>query len=370
MILWLTMRRSLRSFNGQTILQTLRRSIGPLLSFSAALIIVLVLLTLVLTAINIDVGKAARDFVAGTVSDSDQRARTIMRALPILLAASGLLITYTAGLWNIGVEGQVMMGAVFAAWAAQSVADTSPGWLVLPVELILAVIGGALWAAMAALLKIRGNVNEIFGGVALNFVAQNILIYLVNGPWKHGSYTQTDTFKAPALFPSIGATSPFSILAMGIAIVAFLAIFFVLRGTRWGLQLKAMGKSEKSAFLLGVRTNRNVMLSMMTCGGLAGLAGAYQILSPVSDQKLGAGASGGIGFLGILIVLLVNMQAIWVPLVTLFFAIIPLGALKLSITAGLDASLGNVAQSALVLMVLVSNGMRARLRRRSDQQEG
>src|SRR5258708_3301505 len=202
-----------------------------------------------------------------------------MMALPILLCASGLLLAFTAGLWNIGIEGQVTMGAIFTTFLARIVGPQTPGVLVVPFELLLAMLGGALWAAFAALLKTRGNVNEIFGGVALNFTAQNILLYFLSGPWKVGNYPQTAPFEDPALLAPFTKGQSLSLPAILIVVVAFLIVFVILRGTHWGLQLKAMGRSEKSAFLLGVHTNRNVLLSMMFCGALAGVGGARPVVS-------------------------------------------------------------------------------------------
>jgi simple sugar transport system permease protein len=112
-----------------------------------------------------------------------------------------------------------------------------------------------------------------------------------------------------------------------------------------------------------VRTERNVWLSMMACGALAGIAGAFQIISPVSQGRLYPDVSGGLGFLSLLVVLLVNIQPVWVPFISLFFGIVPVGILKLQISAGIDPSLGRVFQSVLVLIVILANGIRTRLRR-------
>ncbi len=343
------------------------RVTSTIITLGPALVIVLLLLGFILLSIDKDPVTAARDFIDGALGSAARRTDVLMMALPMLLCASGLLLTFTAGLWNIGVEGQVTMGAVFATIVAHNVTSNSNSLLVIPGELILAMIGGALWAGLAAILKTRGNVNEIFGGVALNFIAQNVLIFLVSGPWKVGTYPQTAAFEDPALLPRLTPDLSLSLPAIVIAVIGFLIVFFILRGTRWGLQLKAMGKSERSAFLLGVRTSRNVLLSMMACGALAGLAGAFLVISPISRGRLISGVSGGIGFLGLLIVMLVNYRATWVPLVTLFFAIVPIGSLKLQNSMALDASLGNVFQSAIVLAVLLANGVRERMRRASGE---
>src|SRR5450432_1041397 len=232
-------------------------------------------------------------FVDGALGSDHSRSDVVMRALPIMLWSSGLLLTFTAGLWNIGIEGQMMFGALFATIVARSVPTDGNALLAVPMELILAALGGALWAGLTALLKTKGRVNEIFGGVALNFIAQNILLFLLNGAWKVGNNPQTAPFNAPALLPTLSDGLSLSIPAILIAVLAFIGVFVLLRGTHWGLQLRAMGRSERSAFLLGVRTERNILLSMMTCGALAGIAGAFQAISPVSRMLLFPDVSGG-----------------------------------------------------------------------------
>ncbi len=345
--------------------QAWAKRFGATVTVTSALLVVLLIIAIILALLGKNPIGAGAELLKGALGDANSRADVVMFALPILLCATGLLITFTAGLWNIGIEGQVTMGAIFATIVARSVTPDTSAWLALPAEIVLALIGGALWALLPALLKVYGNVNEIFGGVALNFVAQNVLISLLNGPWKAGTYSSTAPFEAPALLPSLPGTR-LSLLAIALSLAAYALVFIVLQGTHWGLQLKAMGRNEKSALLLGVRTKRNVMLAMMACGALGGLVGAIQAL--FVRGRLIPDISGGVGFLGILLALLVDLRAAWIPLVALLLALVPVGGLKLSMalddSVQLDTSLGNVFQSALVLAVLLGNGVRARLRSR------
>ncbi|HVO43961.1 MAG TPA: hypothetical protein VMT34_15130 [Aggregatilineales bacterium] len=347
-----------------------RRAVSASFFFAAALIVVMLTLVL-LDAVGKDPGAVASGFIESALGTPGGRADVISTALPMLLCASGLLLTYTAGLWNIGVEGQMVMGAIGATFIARNVQATDTSPLIVPGELILAMLGGALWASLAAILKTKGRVNEIFGGVALNFIAQNILIYLLSGPWQgRKAAIQTGLFAPPALLPRLASAPELRIspLAVVLTVIAFVAVFFVLRGTHWGLQLKAMGRSSRSAFLLGVHTERNTLIAMTVCGAMAGLAGSFQAL--FLRGQLVTGISGGIGFLGVLIVLMTNIQAIWVPLAVLFFAIVPIGTVKLETgTLALDASIGNVFQSAIVLAVLLMNGVRTRLMTRRSAEE-
>lgn len=355
---------------------TLRRFSGGLIVIVGALIAVLIFIGLILLLIGKDPFGAGQRFLQSTLGNASARADVVMYAVPMLLCASGLLVTFTAGLWNIGVEGQVTMGAIFATIIARTVpADLTGFWLpaplILPAELLMAMIGGALWAAIVAVLKTKGGINEIFGGVALNFISVNVLIVLVNGPWKVGNFPETADFEAAALFPRVQGVR-LSLEAIGLTLLAYATIFALLGGTRWGLQLRAMGKNAKSAFLLGVRTQRTLIMAMMLCGAMAGLAGATQVL--FTRGRLLPSISGGVGFMGVLIVLLVDIRAVWLPAVSLFFALIPIGSLKLASSLNtavqIDAALGNVFQGALVLAVLLGGGLRERLRKRPKPDTG
>jgi simple sugar transport system permease protein len=298
----------------------------------------------------------------GAFRNSNAFAGVVNFWIPLALASMGLVVTFTAGLWNIGVEGQMMMGAVFASWAAQFVALPSP--LLIGVELLAAMLGGGLWALLVGVLKTRLGVNEIFGGVALNALANVFTIYLVSGPWREvgGSGQATPPFPDAALLPELSPEFPVSLLALIITGAASVAVMLALRGTRWGLNLKATGKNARSALLLGVPTTQSALSAFVVCGMLAGIGGAYRVL--FTFDSLRSLASGGIGFLGLLVVLLVGMRALWTPLVALAFAVILGGTTRLRVALQLDQSLAGVLQGILVLMVLLSNGLRARLEAR------
>jgi ABC-type uncharacterized transport system permease subunit len=349
---------------------------GAALTFSAALMAALALIAVIMLSLDKAPLAAAQRFIEGAIGTPSARADVIMAALPMLLCAAGLLLTFTAGLWNIGVEGQVTMGAIFATIIARTIPRDVSDWgifaaLIVPAELLLAMFGGALWAGLAALLKIRGGINEIFGGVALNFISVNILLSLVNGAWRVGTFPQTAPFAPAALLPRHPELR-LSPLGIGIALAAFIAVFMALRGTRFGLQLRAIGRNARSAGILGVRVERNIFWAMVACGALAGLAGAFQAL--FTRGRLLPNISGGIGFMGVLIVLLTGVRAAWVLPVALFLAVVPIGSLKLATSLDsavqIDAALGNVFQGALVLAVLIGGGVRARLAaRRKERSE-
>lgn len=296
----------------------------------------------------------------GIFRDSRTLAQVVNFWLPLTLVSTGLIVTFRGGLWNIGVEGQMMMGAVFATWGALTL--DLPHHLLVPVEILLAAAGGAAWAALAGVLKIRFGVHEIFGGVALNALGNVISIYLISGPWQPpegGSVRATPQFAQEALLPPMSQDFPVSLLMLLIVAAAFALTAFALQRTRWGLQLKATGKNPRSALLLGVPTDRIALSGFIVCGALAGIAGAYRVLFTYGSLR--PLVSGGIGFLGLLVVLLASFSIVWVPLVTIAFAAILAGSTRLRIALQLDASLAGVLQSVLVLTMLLTNGFRQRL---------
>jgi ABC-type uncharacterized transport system permease subunit len=286
--------------------------------------------------------------------------------IPLTLASLGLVVTFRAGLWNIGVEGQMAMGAVFASWAAQYV--TLPAPILVPFEILVAMLGGALWAGLTGLLKTRLGVNEIFGGVALNSLASVFTIYLISGPWQPpegGSAQATAPFPTDSLLPAMSPEFPVSLFALVITAVALVAVFIALRGTRWGLELKATGKNARSALLLGVATERSVLSAFMVCGALSGIAGAYRVLFTYASLR--PLSSGGIGFLALLIVLMVSMRVLLAPLVAFVVAAMFFGSTRLRVALQLDQSLAGVFQGIIVLFILLAGGVRERiLERRHD----
>lgn len=336
----------------------------------AVFLILPILVSLVITALIIlAVGSDPREvFEAvweGAFRNSNAFAGVVNFWIPLVLCAMGLIITFNAGLWNIGVEGQMMMGALFASWAAQALILPSP--VLIVIEIALAMVGGALWGALVGLLKVRLGVHEIFGGVALNSLANVAAIYLISGPWQPpegGSAQATPPFPRESLLPPLMAEFPVSLLALVLVLLAIVGVIVALRGTRWGLNLRATGKNSRSALLLGVPTTQSTISAIMVCGALAGIAGAYRVLFTYGSLR--PFVSGGIGFLGLLVVLLVASRALWVPLVSFLFAIILAGSTRLRVALQLDPSLAGVLQGMLVLLVLIGSGLRQRYMERQS----
>jgi simple sugar transport system permease protein len=232
------------------------------------------------------------------------------------------------------------------------------------------VLFGIGWALLAGVLKTRGRVNEIFGGLGLDFVATGLTLYLIIGPWARpgiASTSGTEPFPREAWLPALG-DSRFSPLAVVLAVLAVLAVWLLLRGTMVGLKLKAVGRNTQSARLLGVPTDRFILGAFAICGALAGLAGAIQATG--FHHKLVPAVSGGYGFLGILVVLLAGFRAAYVAPIAAFFAVVAVGSIALTLRLDVNSALGGVLTGVLVLFALLVSGLRSwRARRRGSSVE-
>jgi ABC-type uncharacterized transport system permease subunit len=246
-------------------------------------------------------------------------------------------------LWNIGIEGQIIVGAVAASAVALNIDAPKPVMLIL--EILAAMVAGAIWASLSAVLKTRGKVNEIFSGLALTNLAIILTNYLISGPWQPpegGTFRGTAPFIREALFPLLG-DSKFSPLSMALALLALGMVAYLLSNTFWGLKLKALGKNPFSAFLLGVSSEKETLL--------AGLGGAVRVLSWFDSLR--QSISGGIGYLALLVVMLAAYRVILVPFIAYFFSSVLTGSISLQLKTQLHSSLGGILTGVLVLFVLL-----------------
>ncbi len=337
----------------------------PLVPVLAALIFTVILLV-------IFGASPVQSFAAlynGAFGDQAATLSVLAFWVPLLLSATGLVVTFTAGLWNIGVEGQIIMGAIGASWIALTL--ELPPVLQITAELLVAMAAGALWAAVSAILKTRGRVHEIFSGLALTNLAIIFTNYLISGPWQPpegGTFRGTAPFGEHALLP-LYEGSRFSPLSLILAFIALALAYVALSGTRWGLKLKALGRNAYSAFLLGVSSERETVLAMMFCGALAGLGGAVRVLSWFDSLR--QSISGGIGFLALLVVMLAVYRLVLVPFIAFFFSAVLSGSITLQLQTQLHSSLGGILTGVMVLFVLLFGDPRKLgiVRREPDAQE-
>jgi len=334
-----------------------------------AILLAILLTMILLLATGAPPFQAFEQIIIGSLGSQRNIAETVSASLPLLLATTGLLITFAAGLWNIGIEGQITMGAIFCTAVLRIFMESglTPG-LIIALSIVAGAIGGAIWAALAGALKTYGGVNEIFGGLGLNFVAASINIYLIFGPWSRpgiASMSGTEPFPEELWLPQL-ANLRLSLWSVVLGLVGIALVYVLLSGTYVGLKLKATGRNPRASHILGIPTNSYMMLSFALCGILAGVAGSIQVVAVF--HRLIPSISSGYGFLGLLVAMLINYQIIWAIPVSLFFAILIIGSIQLPIVLRLDSALAGVLQGVLVLVVLGMEGVRQRLLENREQE--
>jgi simple sugar transport system permease protein len=301
----------------------------------------------------------------GGVSSWSKVGRVLAGWVPLTLCSVGLLIPFTARLWNIGVEGQVIMGAIFATAALRPFEDGG-GTGVIILALAASMAGGALWALLAGLLRVFGRVHEIFSGLGLNFVALGVTLWLIFGPWKRpgvASMSGTEPLDLSLWLPRLGNLSV-SWVGLGLACAAVLLVYVLLYRTKWGLKMRAVGENPKAATLFALGPRRRLLQAFMLCGGLAGLAGATQVLGVY--HRLLPNISSGYGYTALLVGMMASFRLPLVPFICLFFAILNVGSIQLPLQLGLDSSLSGVIQGIMVLSLFIVQGLRLWLKQRKE----
>jgi ABC-type uncharacterized transport system permease subunit len=282
--------------------------------------------------------------------------------IPLTLCSCGLLYTFRIGLWTIGVEGQVVMGAVFTTYVLRLGVESSFPLAYLLFSFVAGIAGGALWALCAGYLKTKGGVHEIFAGLGLNFVAQGAVLWLIFGPWKRpgvASMSGTETFPREMWLPYIDSLR-LSPPGLALALIALILTAAMLRYTKIGLYLKAIGNNPNSAYLFGLNPGRYMLIAMIFAGGFAGLAGSMQVTGVY--HRLIPAISSNYGYLALLVVMLANFNVWIAPLVAFFFACLNVGSIQLPMMLHLDSSLSGVIQGTLVLTTLAVHTWRTQHR--------
>ena len=308
---------------------------------------------------------AYQQMIKGAVGSMANISDVLVSWAPLLICTAGLLVTFAAGLWNIGIEGQITLGAIFCTWVLRSLQNSSVSpTLIIALGILAGMIGGMLWAILVGVLKTFGGVNEIFGGLGLNFVATGIAVYLTLGPWARpgvASPYSAGFLRDSAWLPTFPGGLAVGPIEIAVAVVSLALVYFALRGTLWGLKLKAIGKNTRSAFWLGIPTDRYMLAAFALCGVFAGMAGTVQTIGVW--HKFISTISQGYGYLGILVVLLAGFQAVGTPFVAFFFVAAMQGSVPLQSAMQLDPALGGVLSGIIVLLVVLGQGVRARWQR-------
>jgi simple sugar transport system permease protein len=293
----------------------------------------------------------------GALGSANARIETLVQATPLLLAALGIGLGFKAGLFNIGAQGQFLMGAVAAVAASGLVHNSSP-FVAIPVALLAAVIVGGAWGFIPGILKATSGAHEVVTTIMLNFVALATLSWLVAGPLRLPRSPQpvTNTVGDAALPIIFGRDGHIGIL---IALAAVPIIWFLLFKTTRGFEIRAVGANPDAARYAGMKPRRLIVLTMSLAGTMAGLAGAVNILG--INHQMTATFSTTVGFDSITVALLGRSNPFGILLAALLFGGMRAGAALMQIKAGVPPELVDVVQSIILLFLVASPVVRRAL---------
>lgn len=327
---------------------------------AAALVALLLLGTAGLfAATGFDVARAFAALVRGAFGSWYAiGSGTLVRATPLILTGLAVALAFRAGVFNIGAEGQFLVGAA-AGTAVALAGGSAPAIVLIPAILLCGAVAGAVWASIAGLLRVRFRVLEVISTLMLNFVAAYLVSYLVRGPMQEPTriYPQTSSIVAAAQLPRFAATTRLH-LGFAIAVAACLAVWWSLRYTAAGFRLRVVGANPHAARSAGqIDVERVTVHAFLISGALAGLAGAIEV-SGVT-YALYENISPGYGFTAIAVALLARLDAAAVVLTGILFGALEVGAAAMQRDAGVPSVVVSVVEAGVILGLVALDRARA-----------
>lgn len=311
----------------------------------------------------------------GALGSPDRIAATVARATPFMICALAVALGFKAGLFNIGAEGQLLLGALTAAWVGTwSWLAATPALVAAPLVLVSGVVGGLVWGGIAGVLKARTGAHEVITTIMLNAIAAGLVSFLItsrdpallidaNASTPH-TQKVADSVRLPIL---VGGSS----LHLGIvlALTLCLAVWFVLQRTTPGFEIRTVGVNPNAARYAGMRVNRTIVLVMMASGALAGVAGAAEVIGG-SSGYLTPGAFTNIGFDSIAIALLARGNPLAVVPAALLWGALLSGAPLMQVQADLSVNLVRIVQALIILFIAADAIVRLLFRIRAPREAG
>jgi general nucleoside transport system permease protein len=280
-----------------------------------------------------------------------------VKATPLVMIATGLSLCYLANAWNIGAEGQFLIGAVAGSWIAVRTQGTDAGAWVLPAMLILGAIAGALYALIPAICKVRFGASEILTSLMLVYVADLFLDYLVRGPWRDPAgfnFPTTADFDPVATVPVLIEGGRLHLGAI-FALIVVAAAAVLLGRTIKGFEIRVVGAAPRAARFGGFSADRLIILTFAISGALAGLAGIIEVAGPIGHLQ--PGISPGYGFTAIIVAFLGRLNPIGILIAALFLALTFIGGEQAQIAMKIPLDVTKVFQGILLFYVLACDSL-------------
>jgi simple sugar transport system permease protein len=317
---------------------------GPI----GAIVIALVLAALAMLVAGVSPVDGFSALFLGALGGPNQIAETLTQTTFLLFPALGICLAFRAGLFNIGAEGQITIGGLFAGAVAAHLG--APPFVAVVIVLASGVVGGFLWGGLAGWMKAQFGANEVISTLMLNFVATLLATYLVSGPLKSPNATGAET--APSLpntwLPTIVPDTRLTI-ALFIAIGVAILLHFVFTRTVFGYELRAVGEAPEAARRNKVNIRRLTWLALALSGGIAGLGGAAIVTGEL--HRFNTQLSPGYGFTAIAVALVGDLNPLWVCVAALGFGILESGGLAMQATAQVPKDAIHVIEGIVILIL-------------------
>ena len=316
-----------------------------------ALMITVMLGTLMFMALGKDPLKGLEMFFWLPIKSGYALGELLVKATPLLIIALGLAVCFRSNVWNIGAEGQYVMGAIFAGGVALLADKTTGGWIVVPI-ILAGVIGGMVWASITAVLRDRFNANEILVSLMLVYVAVQLLSYMVGGPWKDPNgfnFPQSKTFEAATRIPRLfdGSRVSMGVLLAALGVVGMWVFLF---RTRAGFAQQVGGLAPAAARYAGFSSRKALWTALMISGGAAGLAGALEVAGPIG--QLTPYVPAGYGFAAIIVAFVGRLHPVGMVFSAILMSMFYIGGEMAQSRLGLTKSLTGVFQGLLLFSLL------------------
>ena len=323
-----------------------------------ALLITVAIGVLLFAALGKDPVRGLQVFFWEPIKSPYALGELMVKATPLLIIALGLSVCFRSNVWNIGAEGQFVIGAV-AAGGVALLADKTTGPWIIPAILLAGVAGGMAWAGITAVLRDRFNANEILVSLMLVYVADMVLSYLVFGPWKDPAgynFPQTKTFEAVTQIPRLMAGSRVNI-GIVLALVGVAALWLFLFRTYAGFRQEVSGLAPAAARYAGFSSRRALWVALLTSGGAAGLAGALEVAGPIG--QLTSYVPAGYGFAAIIVAFVGRLHPVGVVFSAILMSMFYIGGELAQSRLGLPKSLTGVFQGLLLFNLLACDTLMA-----------
>lgn len=323
-----------------------------------ALAVTVVIGVLLFMALGKDPVKGLSVFFWEPIKSASALSELMVKATPLLIIALGLAVCFRSNVWNIGAEGQFVMGAIAAGGVALLAEKTTGPWII-PAILLAGVLGGMAWGGVTALLRDRFNANEILVSLMLVYVADMLLSYLVFGPWKDPNgynFPQTKTFEAVTQIPRLMTGSRVNV-GIVLAALGVVALWLFLFRTYAGFKQEVSGLAPAAARYAGFSSRRALWVALLVSGGAAGLAGALEVAGPIG--QLTPYVSAGYGFAAIIVAFVGRLHPVGVVFSAVLMSMFYIGGELAQSRLGLPKSLTGVFQGLLLFSLLACDTLMA-----------